>query len=381
MKYIRYLLACTVTLSLLSGCAQPEALKELPVPEPAEGLRGEQFGIDKNINEATIDEYLMRPDSVYRDVRMLKDEAEYEAIGGDSWLSGFVEGFEVVPYPMIVNVEGLPEEVGSSYSGTTLFTHDAEGYHANYEESMNYLEYLFPKDKTIFLMCGGGGYAGMMKNMLAELGWDETKIYNTGGFWFYEGDHAVDVKREENGKAYYDFFKVNYHYLDFTSMHPVDGYEGSSAPADKEPAVKETLLEEKSAEEVGKMLADGETFALSLYLPGCSSCIGFAPVAREFADAGRIPFYSMNYNAAKEIDAIASGIEYTPSVVLVQEGKVTAVLSSAKDEDSAAFRSTAALSEWFHEHAGTAPVEGSAVNSDEDCDTGCRVDFSSEDGE
>ena len=70
---------------------------ELPVPELSEGQRG-QLGIDKNINESTIDQYLGRSDAVYRDLRMLKDPGNYEAIGGDSYLSGFVNGFEVVPF-------------------------------------------------------------------------------------------------------------------------------------------------------------------------------------------------------------------------------------------------------------------------------------------
>ena len=54
----------------------------LPEPELSEGLRG-TFGIDKNINETTIDNYLNRSDSVYRDMRMLKDPGNYEAIGGE----------------------------------------------------------------------------------------------------------------------------------------------------------------------------------------------------------------------------------------------------------------------------------------------------------
>ena len=167
---------------------------ELPKPEVSEGMRGE-LGIDKNINEATIDKYLGREDSVYRDMRLLEDPAEYEAIEGDSYLSGFVRGFEVIPLPYLVNVTGLPKEVGDTYKGKTLFTLDKNGkYVANYEESMAVLEYLFPKDKNIFLMCGGGGYAGMTKAMLVSLGWDETKIYNTGGYWYYEGVKAVIVK-------------------------------------------------------------------------------------------------------------------------------------------------------------------------------------------
>lgn len=192
--------------------------ESLPIPEVTSGLRGE-FGIDKNINEETIDNYLGRSDSVYRDMRMLKDPGDYEAIGGDSYLSGFVEGFEVVPYPYLVNVSGLPEEVGDTYTGKTLFTEKDGEYTANYEESMDILEYLFPKDKNIFLMCGGGGYAGMTKNLLVALGWDADKIYNVGGYWYYDGDNNVEVKNTKYGDTTYDFWKVPYHDINFDSLH------------------------------------------------------------------------------------------------------------------------------------------------------------------
>ncbi|MBR3253750.1 hypothetical protein IKF86_00685 [Candidatus Saccharibacteria bacterium] len=210
-------LVLTVGGFLLGRYAFPDVqLAPLPAPEVSEGQRGE-LGIDKNVNEATIDKYLGRSDAVYRDLRMLKDPGNYEAIGGDSYLSGFVNGYEVVPLPYLVNVSGLPAEVGDTYDGDTLFTDNGDGtYTANYEESMEILEALFPKDKVIFLMCGGGGYSGMMKKMLVALGWDESRIYNTGGYWFYEGDNNVAVKRvNPDGKTVYDFYKVPYHEIDF----------------------------------------------------------------------------------------------------------------------------------------------------------------------
>ena len=208
---------------VLCACTSNTELKELPNPEITEGIRGEQFGIDKNINEETIDEYLNRPDSVYRDMRMLKDPGNYEAIGGDSYLSGFVKGFEVVPYPLLVNVIGLPEEVGDTYTGKTLYTLTDEGkYITNYEESLEILEYYFPKDKNIFLMCGGGGYAGMTKTMLVSLGWDENKIYNVGGYWYYDGTNNVEVKKTNSDNSIsYDFWKVVYHDIDIDNLHEV----------------------------------------------------------------------------------------------------------------------------------------------------------------
>ena len=213
-----------VLISILAGLSlgyrvgNMEKLAPLPKPEVTEGERG-TLGIDKNINEETIDKYLNRTDSVYRDMRMLKDPGNYEAIGGDSYLSGYVEGFEVVPYPLLTEVKGLPEEVGDPYTGKTLYTQKEDGtYEANYKESLEYLEYYFPKDKNIFLMCGGGGYAGMTKNLLVSLGWDENKIYNVGGYWYYNGKHNVSVKEKEN----YAFWKVTYHDIDFDSLTEVE---------------------------------------------------------------------------------------------------------------------------------------------------------------
>ena len=154
---------------------------------------------------------------------MLIDPGNYEAIDGDSKLSGFVKGFEVIPIPYIIPVSGLPEAVGDTYIGDTLFSIDEKGnYKPNYKESLEILEYVFPKDKNIFIMCGGGGYAGMMKNVLINLGWDKNKIYNIGGYWYYEGKNNVQVKRTINGEETYDFWKVLYHDIDFSKLHKIE---------------------------------------------------------------------------------------------------------------------------------------------------------------
>lgn len=205
-------------------------LKELPPPEITGGTRGE-LGIDKHINESTIDDYLFREDAVYRDMRMLKDPGNYEAIGGDRFLSGYVEGFEVVPLPFIIPVKGLPSEVGNTYTGTTLFHEEHGRYVANFNEAMETLEQIFPKDKVIFLMCGGGGYAGMTKHFLVSMGWDENKIYNVGGYWYYQGEHNVQVKNEVDGEITYDFDSVPYHSINFGKMTKSVNFREPTIPA------------------------------------------------------------------------------------------------------------------------------------------------------
>ena len=52
MKKILTILICMI---LLTGCNNKEI--ELPLPQVSEGMRG-QLGIDKNVNEETLDKYL-----------------------------------------------------------------------------------------------------------------------------------------------------------------------------------------------------------------------------------------------------------------------------------------------------------------------------------
>ena len=57
--------------------------------------------------------------------------------------------------------------------------------------------------------------------MLVSLGWDEKKIYNTGGYWYYEGTNNVEVKRIEGKEEKYDFWKIPYHDIDFDNLTKV----------------------------------------------------------------------------------------------------------------------------------------------------------------
>ena len=200
-----------------------EVAISIPKQEKSEGMRG-VYDIDKNVNEKTIDNYLGRNDVVYRDVRMLEDTATWENKGGTREMTGFVKGFEVIPYAYLTEFpqeyidQKKNENVTGLYKGKTLFRLEDGKYVANYKESMDILEYLFPKDKFIFLMCGAGGYANFTKQMLVALGWDKAKIYNVGGYWNYEGKNLVSTEIKNGDKVKYDFSKVPYHNIDFSRL-------------------------------------------------------------------------------------------------------------------------------------------------------------------
>jgi hypothetical protein len=220
MKKIFVLLVIGVMIMGLGSCAQSAAL---PAPEID---ASSPFGVDLNINQETIDEWLGRDDVVYRDVRMLFDPADYAAIGGEADLTRTIEGFKITPFPYIATLQELP--VDGAYEGDVLFTVEwnADGSVAsatpNYIESQQIVDELFPKDKAIFLMCGGGGYSGMMKTLLIHLGWDEEKLYNIGGNWTYEGDHKLELvlfPAQADGEKIYAAWRADSAYIDFAKLH------------------------------------------------------------------------------------------------------------------------------------------------------------------
>lgn len=235
MKRFVSLLACLL-VCLAVGCSsttntpqdntQSSVQTQLPAPQADESS---QFGIDTNINMTTIDQYLGRDDVYYRDVRMLFDPADYAAIGGEADLTRTIKGFRVTPYPYIATLTALP--VSNAYTGPCLYTltwnedGSIQSATPNYKESELILQELFPKDKAIFLMCGGGGYAGMMKSLLIYLGWDAQKLYNVGANWSYEGDNRLELivqPEEAGGDPIYATWRADYAYIDFAKLHAVE---------------------------------------------------------------------------------------------------------------------------------------------------------------
>lgn len=223
MKKLSFFLIA-ILLFALSAC-ETAAQKPLPAAKPD---ADSQFGVDKSINIDTIDDWLGRDDVAYRDVRMLFDPANYAAIGGEADLTRTIEGFKVVPYPYIATLSALP--VDGAYNGDCLFTvawgddGSVVSAEANYDESEMIIEELFPKDKSIFLMCGGGGYSGMMKSLLIFLGWDASKLYNVGGNWSYKGERSLEliVYPEDAGDdMVYATWRADYAYIDFTRLHRI----------------------------------------------------------------------------------------------------------------------------------------------------------------
>lgn len=201
----------------------PDAMPPLPSAEPD---TESPFLVDKNINMDTIDDWLGREDVAYRDMRLVRDPADYAAIGGDADLSFVLEGFKVTPFPLIGTLQELPVE--GAYTGDRLFDirWSDEGTVAavtpRYEESMQIIEELFPRDRAVFLMCGGAGYASMMRQLLLYLGWDASRLYNVGGAWDYTGYHPVEIAHSDGDNTRWYLWRADIADFGLEHLHPVE---------------------------------------------------------------------------------------------------------------------------------------------------------------
>ena len=124
-----------------------------------------------SINASNLQDWLNRDDVLYIDLR------DYADFGGKH-----LRNFEVIPYfAYIYGTDGQ------------LFSGDVTAPVATYEESVEIMEVLFPKDATLFLMCQSGGRVAKCIQLLEALGWDTSKIYNVGGMGQFTSDALVSV--------------------------------------------------------------------------------------------------------------------------------------------------------------------------------------------
>ncbi len=130
------------------------------------------------INSENLKQYLGRTDVKYIDLRDYTDYAKKH-----------LRNFECIPYfALIFNAEACNDaSLPQLYGGTV------EEPIPTYAESDELLEALFPKGKTIFLMCQSGGRVNMLMKLLNARGWDMSKIYNIGGMAQYSGAEYRDI--------------------------------------------------------------------------------------------------------------------------------------------------------------------------------------------
>lgn len=186
-------------------------------------------------------DYLGREDIEYIDVR--------NAGTGDSlnnYAAGHLKGFKLVEFFNYVYPQGggagtnqLFYQQGTKEDGTPIFA-------PRYADSVAILEELFPKDKTLFIMCAAGGRVTTVMQLLDQYGWNMEHIYNVGG-WGAPTNYGTSAE--------YKDYRV-------TTNVTLTPYTGTATGK-----TQGTTGEDLSAEV--KVLLDGKTYKIAaVYLTG-----------------------------------------------------------------------------------------------------------------
>ena len=173
------LLSGLMVLSAATGCScnkdEDPGKVELPAARKdtdACKTDAQKYSIDcSNITSANFDTYAERDDVLYIDLR------NDLAASGGSYTLEHLRGFEMIEFFKYIYGDG--EQLFIKSNG-------ADNYHPRFANSVTLLEAIFPKDKTIFLMCESGGRVVHMMRIMEMNGWDMSKVYNIGGMAQYQ---------------------------------------------------------------------------------------------------------------------------------------------------------------------------------------------------
>lgn len=237
------------------------------------------------INYENLKDYLNRDDVAYIDVR--NNEGDYDALH----LKGFVN------YEFFADING-----GSATSADDqLFYKLADGtFVPRYSTSVAALEAMFPKDKTLFLMCASGGRVVTLMQLLDQYGWDMSKVYNVGGMQQYTkergyGDLIVTVSNDQKYAV---------------KTGTATGTVGGSAID-----VTVSVLWDVEEETVGKVFVTGGTMSSTSYAEDWAEALPTLLASFEGLDLDEVRALVNNGQLSDDVDVVASATVSTKLIV------------------------------------------------------------------
>jgi len=109
------------------------------------------------------------------------------------------------------------------------------------------------------------------------------------------------------------------------------------------------LVEIESLDELNQMVEDKVSFALFVYMPGCTSCAAFKPVLKSFVSKNEVTVLEISSAVIGDDreNSVMTTIEYAPSVILYDKGKPVAALDAMSDDDAVYYKTVEAFSRWW----------------------------------
>ena len=168
----KVILIIAVLFTML-GCNKVDSNSSTTIPAKKNDY--DTSPITSPINARNLDNYLFRNDVQYVDVR------DYKAAIQD----GYIASFQFVPfYSLIASFnenEALFRIENRISNGVEVAAGQVGGFTPQYEESETLIKAIFSQDKYIFLVSQSGSESAYVINLLIQLGYTPSLLYNVGG--------------------------------------------------------------------------------------------------------------------------------------------------------------------------------------------------------
>lgn len=125
---------------------------------------------------------------------------------------------------------------------------------------------------------------------------------------------------------------------------------------------------EIDAKDLENLITDGESFAILVYQPLCEASTSFEKVIDEFLDEYPITIYKISFSELNDSD-LCEFIEYYPSFIIYDSGKLVAYLDANSDKDTEYYKSKESFTKWFSSYVKLDKVNKNNESNDTNIDT------------
>lgn len=94
---------------------------------------------------------------------------------------------------------------------------------------------------------------------------------------------------------------------------------------------------------------NNQSYILYTYNNYCSFSISCDKIFEEFMSKYKIDFLTMSFEEFKKTH-FYNDVEYAPSIIIIEKGKIIAYLDANKDEDLEKYQDTSKFEEWLNNY-------------------------------
>ncbi|MBR6821049.1 MAG: thioredoxin family protein [Bacilli bacterium] len=109
------------------------------------------------------------------------------------------------------------------------------------------------------------------------------------------------------------------------------------------------VITEITLDELNKLEKEEKSFMVFVYLPGCTSCAQFRSVLDKFIETHKLEFYTISIGDISGTE-IREHVEFAPSLVLFNKGKIVDALDATSDKDKPALTTESGLIKWLEDY-------------------------------